>query len=156
MQERRQIEPLGLPVMNRALDVETIGTADHLVDGAEPELRHQLAHFLGDEAEEVLDHLRRAAELLAQLRILRRDAHRARVQVADAHHDAAEHHERSGREAELLGPEQRADHDVATGLHLSVDLHDDPVAQLVEHEHLLRLRQPQFPRQAGVLEARQR
>ena len=49
----------------------------------------QLAHFLGDEAEEVDDELRLAGELLAQLRILRRDADRAGVEVADAHHDAA-------------------------------------------------------------------
>ena len=43
------------------------------------------------------------------------------------------HHERSGGEAELLGPEQGRDDDVAAGLDLAVDLHDDPVAQPVEH-----------------------
>ena len=73
-----------------------------------PELRHQLAHFLGDEAEEVLDVLRLARELLAQLRILRRDADRTGVEMADAHHHAAQHDQRRRRESELLGAEQRA------------------------------------------------
>ncbi len=77
--------------------------------------------------------------------ILRRDAHRAGVQVADAHHDAAHHHQRRRGEAELLGAEQRADHDVAAGLHLAVHLHDDAVAQLVQHQHLLRLGQARAP-----------
>ena len=89
---------------------------------------------------------------LAQLRILRRDADRAGVQVADAHHDAARHDERRGREAELLGAEQRRDDDVAAGLHLAVDLHDDAVAQVVEHQHLLRLGEPELPRHAAVLD----
>ena len=48
-------------------------------------------------------------ELLAQLRILRGDADRAGVQVADAHHDAADRDERRGGEAEFLGAEQRGD-----------------------------------------------
>ena len=87
--------------------------------------------------------------------ILRRDAHRAGVQVADAHHDAAHHDQRRRGEAVLLGAEQRADHHVAPGLHLAVHLHDDAVAQLVEHEHLLRFRQAQLPRQARVLQAGQ-
>ena len=41
-------------------------------------------------------------ELRPQPRVLRGDAHRAGVQVAGAHHDAAERDERGGGEAELL------------------------------------------------------
>ena len=134
-------------------DVEPIDAADHLVDRAEAERGHQLAHLLGDEAEEVLDELGLAVELRAQRGILRGDADRARVQVADAHHHAARHHERRRREAELLGAEQRGDHDVAAGLHLAVHLHDDAVAQAVEHEHLLRLGQAELPGHAAVLDA---
>ena len=37
-------------------------------------------------------------------------------------------HQRSGREAEFLGAEQRRDHHVAAGLELAVDLDHDPVA----------------------------
>ena len=46
-------------------------------------------------------------ELGPQLRVLRRDADRAGVEVADAHHDAAHDDERRGGEAELLGAHQR-------------------------------------------------
>ena len=56
------------------------------------------------------------------------------------------HHERRGGEAELLGAEQRGDHDVAAGLQLAVDLHDDAVAQAVAHERLLGLGEAELPR----------
>jgi hypothetical protein len=69
--------------------LEPVDAADHLVDAAEAELRHDLAQVLGDEAHEVHDVLRLAGEFLAQLRILRRHADRAGVEVAHAHHDAA-------------------------------------------------------------------
>ena len=51
----------------------------------------------------------------------------------------------AGREAELLGAEQRGDDDVAAGLELAVDLHDDAVAQPVHHQHLLRFRRGRAP-----------
>jgi hypothetical protein len=76
--------------------------------------------------------------------------------VTDAHHDAAHHHQRRRREPELLGAEERADDHVAAGLQLPVHLDDDAVAQLVEHECLLRLGQAELPRRARVLERSQR
>ena len=42
-------------------------------------------------------------EALAQHRVLGGDPHRAGVQVADPHHDAARHHQRGGGEPVLLG-----------------------------------------------------
>ena len=75
---------------------------------------------------EVDDVLRVAGEALAQLRVLRGDAHRAGVEVAGAHHHAAQRDERRGGEAELLGAQQRADHHVAAGLELAVHLDRDP------------------------------
>ena len=120
---------------------------------AEAERGEVLAHLLGDVLEEGLDELRLAGEARAQLGVLGRDADRAGVEVADAHHDAAGDDERRRREAELLGAEQGGDDDVAAGLDLAVDLHDDPVAQPVEHERLLGLGEAELPRRAGVLEA---
>jgi len=68
-------------------------------------LRHVPAYFFGDE-EEIIHHmLRLAGEALAQLRILGRNAHRAGIQMALAHHDAAFHHQRCRRKAELVGTE---------------------------------------------------
>ena len=92
----------------------------------------------------------------AQHGVLRGDADRAGVEVADPHHDAARHDQRRGGEAELLGAEQRGDDDVAAGLQLAVGLHDDPVAQAVEQQRLLGLGQAELPRAAGVLERGQR
>ena len=50
-----------------------------------------------------------ARERLPKLGVLRGDADRAGIQVALAHHDAAEGDQRDGAESELLGAEQRAD-----------------------------------------------
>ena len=92
-----------------ALDAEQVDAADRLVERAQPERGEDLAHFLGDEEEEVDDVLGRALEALAQLRVLRGDADRAGVQVAGAHHDAAGRDQRRGREAHLVGAEHRGD-----------------------------------------------
>ena len=143
-------------MLDRRRRVEHLGVADGLGDRAEAERREVLAHLLGDELEEVHDELGLAAEALAQLGVLRRDADRARVEMADAHHHAARHDQRRGGEAELLGAEQRRDHDVATGLQLTVDLHDDAIAQAVHEQRLLRLGEPELPRRAGVLERGER
>ena len=72
--------------------------------------------------------------------------------MADAHHDAARDDERCGGEAELLRAQERADDDVAAGLELAVDLHDDAIAHAVEHERLLGLGEAELPRRARVLE----
>ena len=152
----RQVEPGRLPVVHGAHRVERLDLADRLVEAAEAELGEELADLLGDVLEEVHDELRLAGVALAEQRVLRRHAHRAGVEVADPHHDAAGDHQRRGREAELLGTEQRRDDDVPTGLELAVALHDDPVAQVVEQQGLLGLGQPELPRPAGVLERGQR
>ncbi len=151
-QDRGQVQARRLPVLDGAIDVEQLGVADDLVEAAEPELGEVLAHLLRDELEEVHDELGLAGEPGAQLRVLRRDADRAGVEMTDAHHDAAGDDERSGRETELLRAEQGADDDVAAGLELAVDLHDDAVAHAVEHERLLGLGEAELPRRAGVLE----
>ena len=54
--------------------------------------------------------------------------------------------ERRGGEAELLGAEQRGEGDVAPGLELAVGLQTRAAAQVVHHEHLLRLGEAELPR----------
>jgi len=73
--------------------------------------------------------------------------------MTDAHHDTAEHDERRGRKAVLLGAEQRGDDDVAAGHQLAVRFENDAVAQTVKKQRLMRFRKPQFPRQAGMFDA---
>ena len=78
-----------LPVFDALLHIQEIGAADQVVELADAHLRHQFAQFFGNEEEVVDDVLRLAGELGAQHRILRRDADRAGVEMALAHHDAA-------------------------------------------------------------------
>ena len=132
-------------MVDGAILVEHLRLADHLGEGAEAERGHVLAHLLGDEEEVVDDVLGLALELGAQHRVLRGDAHRAGVEMALAHHDAAGSDERRGREAELVGSEQRADDHVAAGAHAAVDLHGDAPAQPVQDERLVRLGKPDLP-----------
>ena len=61
-----------------------------------------------------------------------------------------------GGEAELLGAEQRGDDHVAAGLQLAVGLDADAAAQVVHHQHLLRLGQAELPGHAGVLDRGER
>ena len=98
-----EVEALGLPVLDHLALVEHLHLADHLVEGAVAHRRHELAHLFGDEEEEVDDVLGLAGEFRAQHRVLRRDADRAGVEMALAHHDAAGRDQRRGREAELVG-----------------------------------------------------
>ena len=150
----REVQPLCLPVGDALFHLEQVGAADQLVHAAHAELRHDLARLFGDE-EEVVDHvLGLALEFLAQHRILRGHAHRAGIEMAFAHHDAAFDHQRRGGEAEFVRAEHGADDHVAPGLDLAVDLHRDAPAQAVEHQRLLRFREAQLPRRAGVLDRR--
>ena len=156
LQDRGEVQALRLPVFDRRIHLEGVHPADHVVDGAETELRHDEPQFLGDHEEVVDDMLRGARELAAEIRVLGRDAHRTGVQVALAHHDAAHGHQRRGGEAELLGPQERGDGDVPSGLQLAVGLQRDARAQVVHHQGLMGLGDAQLPRHAGVLDGRQR
>ena len=156
VQDRREVDAAVTPLRERRVDVEQVDAADEIVEPRDAELRHDPPRLLGDEEEEVDDVLGLAGELLAELGILRRDPDRARVQVAGAHHHAAGCDQRRCREAHLVGAEERSDHDVATGLQLSVRLHPDARAQPVPHQRLLRLGEPDLPRDAGVEDRRER
>ena len=89
MQDARQIHALSFPMGDGFFHVDLVHPADHFGHGAEAQLRHDLAQFLGNK-EEVIDHmLGRAGEALAQHRVLGRHPHRTGVEMAFAHHDAA-------------------------------------------------------------------
>ena len=128
-----------------ALLVEALRLADHLVEGAVAERGHDLAHLLGDEEEVVDGVLGLALELGAQHRVLRGDTYRARVEMALAHHDAAERDQRRRREAELVGPQECADDDVAARAHPAIDLHGDAAAQAIGDQRLMRLGETDLP-----------
>ena len=91
VEDRREIQLLRLPVLDGLPRIQFIAAAHHFVHRPEPKLRHEFANFFSNHAEVIDDVLRFAGELLAKHRILSRHADRARVQMADAHHDAARH-----------------------------------------------------------------
>src|SRR5690606_29927287 len=136
-----EIKTLRFPVLNRLLGIQLVDSADHLVELTEAKLRHDLACLFGDKEQDVDDVLGLAVELLAQFLVLRCNADRTSIQMAFAHHDAAHGDKRHRGEAELVCPQQSADHDVATCLQLAVDLNANSAAQIVHHQHLLRLRE---------------
>ena len=72
--------------------------------------------------------------------------------MALAHRDAAGGDQGGGGEAEFVGAEQRADHDIAAGSQPAINLHSDPRTQPVQDQSLLRLGKADFPRNAGVLD----
>jgi hypothetical protein len=152
---RLKSSPLAFQWSMALAHLEAVHLPDHLVEGAEAELGHQLAHLFGDEEEVVDDVLGLAGEALAQLRVLGGDAHRAGVQMALAHHDAARDDQRRGGEAELVGAEQRADDHVAAGAHAAVGLHGDAPRRRSAPASG-GSRQGRSPRGAGVLDGGQR
>ena len=147
---RRQVDSLGLPVLDVRPLHQAIHAPDHLVHRAESQLRHDPPQIFRDEEKEIDHVLRLPLEFLAQFRVLRGHAHRAGVQVALAHHDAAHRNQRRGREAELLRAQQRGDGHVSPGLQFAVHLNAHAAAQVVHHQHLLRLGKPQLPRHARM------
>ena len=155
-QDGAEVEARGLPVRHRRLGVEQVDPSHGLFQRAQPEGGQVLAHLLGDVLEEGLDELGLPGELGPQRGRLGGDADGTRVEVADAHHDAARDHQGRRGEAELLGAEQRGDDHVAAGLELPVHLDHDAVAQTVGQQGLLGLGQTDLPGDAGVLERGQR
>ena len=151
-----EVQAAGLGMVDRGDHLQPVGPAHHLLDRPEAQAGHVLAHLGRDEGHEVDDVLRVAAEVPAQLRVLRRHADRTGVEVAGPHHDAAQRDERGGGEAELLRAQQRPDHDVAAGLELPVDLDRDARAQVVHHQDLVGLGQAELPGDAGVLDGGER
>ena len=121
-QHGRQIQQVGLAVV-RDLDLaQALGMADHLIDGAEAQARHDLAQLLGNKEHKALDVLGLAAEAATQAAVLRSDAGRAGILLAVALHEAAHGDERHGRKAKLLGTQQAGDGDVGAVHELAIGL----------------------------------
>ena len=136
--------------------LQQVGAPHQLREARVAHRRHLAAHLGRRKVEEVVHVEGRADELLAQLLLLRRHADGAVVGVADARGDAADGDHRDRAEAELVGAEQRAEHHVVARLQPAVDAQHDAVAQLVEHERLVRLGEAELPRPARVLDRGER
>ncbi len=152
VEQIREVQAARFPVINCPACFQTVGVAHHLGQVAEAKLCHDFPDFLGDKPHEVDGVGRIAREVSAQLRVLRSDADRAGVKMADAHHNAAKRDQRSRGEAELFCAEQRGNDNVAAGLQLPVSFNRNARAQIVQHQCLMRFRQAKLPGQAGVLD----
>ena len=140
VEDRRVVQPLGFPVFHGAAHLDPVRPADHFVDRAKAQLGHVLAHLLGDEVHEVHDVGGIAGEFFAQFGILRRDADRTGVEMANPHHDATERHQRRRGKAKFFRAEQCGDDHVAPGFELAVGFHGNAAAQIIEHQRLMRFR----------------
>ena len=95
---------------------------DNLLQALHADLSEILTHLLSEEGEEVHHVLGTTLEVLAQLGVLRGDAHRTGVRVTFAHHHTAENNQRQRTEREFVGTQHRHDDDVLGGLQLTVGL----------------------------------
>ena len=121
---------------------------------ADAERGQQLAHVLGD-VQEVLD---RRARACRERRRSSGPGSRCRSGTCSGGRRAITQPWRPAApsRSRTLGAEQRGDHDVAARLQPAVGPHPDTRAQAVQHEHLLGLREPDLPRDAGVLDGGER
>ena len=110
----------------------------------------------GELFEEADDVLRLAAELGAQLGLLRGDAGGTGVEVTLPRHVAAERDQHRGAEGVFVRAEHRGDEDVARGAQAAVAAQTHAAAQTIVQQHLLRFGEAELPRIAGVLDARER
>src|SRR6185436_11528870 len=106
-------------MLDATLDVQQLGPTDQIIEFADTQLGHQLAHFLGDEEEEVDDMFGLTTEFPAQHGILCGNTDRTRIQMAFTHHDTAGNHKRSGSKTKLICTQHCSYHDVATGFDLA-------------------------------------
>ena len=109
IEDCRKVETSRLPVIFPEIDsrfhIQHVDAAHHLVHGAESQLRHVLPKLFRKEEKETDDVLGLSLELSAQHRILRGNAHRASIEMALTHHDAAHRDQRSRGKSELLRPQ---------------------------------------------------
>ncbi len=89
--------------------------------------------------------------MLPQLRVLRRNAHRTGVQIADAHHNAAHRYKGRRRKTVLFRAENRRNRHISAAHQLTVRFHAHFIPQTVLNQCLMRFRQTEFPGQTGVM-----
>mmetsp|Transcript_51253 Transcript_51253/g.111214 ORF Transcript_51253/g.111214 Transcript_51253/m.111214 type:complete len:319 (+) Transcript_51253:2624-3580(+) len=145
-------EPQGL-VLDGRVHAQDLGVADEFVHRSEAELGQQSSNLLGNEGQIVDDMLRQPLEFLPELRVLRRDPHWARVEVALAHHDTAYGDERRSGEAKALGTEEGRNDNVTACSQLPVRLQRHTTAEAVEHEGLVRFCESKLPGSTRMLDA---
>ena len=124
---------------------QQIGTSHQFIHRADSKLRHILPQLLRNEIHEIDHVFRFPLKTLPKLRILRRNSHRARIQIADPHHHASHGYKGSRRKSELLRPQHTGNRHITACHQLAVSLQDHLVAEAVHNQGLVCFRHPQFP-----------
>src|SRR5690606_27436524 len=155
VQQAGNVEAHALRGGNALAGPQVLPASDELRDGAGADPRQLVPHGLGKVHEEAHDVVRVTGEAPAQLRVLRRDAHRTGVEVTLAQHGAAQRDEGRGAEPELFCAERGRDDDVTSRLQTAVHAQGHAATEVVLYQRTLNVDEPQLPRLAGVLDAAQ-
>ena len=113
MEQTPQIEPCDGALRRCGALAQQVAASDQIVETLVTQLRDAAADVLGQQPEVVDQPVGGPGEAFAQLRVLRRHAHRTGVGMALAQHPAPQRHERRRAESVLLSPQQGADQHVA-------------------------------------------
>ena len=151
-----EVNAAGLPVLCRRFGFQHVDAANHLIHPAEAEAGHDGPDLPRHKEEEINDVFRLTLKLRAQLWILGGDADGAGIEMALAHHDAAEGYQGRSGEAEFLSAQQGRDCDITTGGKFAIRLQANAAAQIIHDQNLLRFGEAQFPGRPGVLERGER
>ncbi len=154
LENRGKVEMLSFGCPQDLIDYEHLGSTDHLVNGPESQLGHDLSKLLDDVVEEVDNLFGLTSELGAKSGILSGDTNGASVPakvslnsirgfqdslVASLHHDTAHSDQRGGSETPFFRTEQRRDSHIPSGPDLTVGLNSNSPSKIVEHEGLMGL-----------------
>ena len=141
-----------LAVCQVLLHLQKFCPAHQLIYPAHTQLRHILPQLLGDEPHKVLHIFGLSRKASAKFRVLGCHAHRAGVQIADAHHQTSQGHKRRSGKAKLLRSENRSDGHIPSAHQLPVRLDADFVSKTVLDQRLVGLRQSKLPGQSRVMD----
>ena len=133
----------------RAL-LQHVGTSNHFIDSSKTQLGHQFSEFFCNKKEIVDDVFRLSSKLFAQFRILSGNTNRTGIEVTFAHHNAANCNQWNCRKTILFRTQQSSNRHVPSSFKLSINLQTYPSTHMIQHQCLLSLGKPQFPRNSSV------
>ena len=148
----RNIEPFYFPVIYCFNCIDEFNMANCLLNTAESHRCQILANFFSNEFKEVGNEFWLATKACTQFRVLCCNTYWACIEMTYTHHDATTHHKRRCCKAKLFSTKQCSNYYVAASFHLSVCLHNNAVAQTIEHQGLLCFSKTKFPRGTCMLE----
>ena len=150
-QQRAEVQASGGAHLLQQIDATDGGLKRRQAERSQQRL--QIARKLLEKADDVG---RLAAKLSPQIGTLGCNARRTGVEMTLARHVAAQRHQHRGAKGKFIRAQQRRDQHIATGAQATIAAQAHASPQTVLHQHLLRFRQTDLPRVAGILDAGKR